>query len=282
MKKYLYPLIAIGCLVALFFVQRYQNNYISDHNLEKGEVLNGFQRSSFLPASTNQIVHHNTYSLSYSEQHEQAEWTVHILKASDIGNSNYKRPYFEIDDLVSTGAASWRNYKNSGYDRGHLVPAGDRTASIEDYNETFLTSNITPQRHDFNAGIWNRLEQKVRYLTGNKRDLYIVTGSILSEGLKSIGSENVSVADQFYKIIYDPVNSKMIAFLIPHKESNRSIYDFAVPVDSIEQLTGTNFFYQLPDDIENELERSVDRKALVVSICRSHYLYLYPSTARKS
>lgn len=263
MKKTIYTIIAISLLVALFYIQRYQNQEISDQNIENASSDNtAFSRADFLPVSTNQIIHHKTYSLSYNEQHEQAEWTIHILKSSDIKSVNYKRPYFEIDEMVSTGAASWRNYKNSGYDRGHLVPAGDRRASIEDYNETFLTSNISPQRHDFNAGIWNRLEQKVRYFAQRENGIYVITGSVLKGNLKSIGTENVSVPKQFYKIIYKKSKGKnsMLAFLLPHKETGRSIYDFVVPVDSIEQLTRTDFFAQLPDEIEKELESSVSRK----------------------
>ncbi|WP_194850926.1 DNA/RNA non-specific endonuclease [Nonlabens antarcticus] len=262
MKKTIYTIIAISLLVGLFFVQGYQNNQISKNNIEEaGSTNTTLSRADFLPESINQIVHHKSYSLSYNEKHEQAEWTVHILNPSDIKKVSFKRPYFEIDDMVSTGAASWRNYKNSGYDRGHLVPAGDRRASMEDYNETFLTSNISPQRHNFNAGIWNRLEQKIRYYAQRENGIYVVTGSVLNGNLESIGSEQVSVPEQFYKIIYKKSSGKekMMAFLIPHQESDQSIYKYLVPVDSIEELTGSNFFTQLPDEIENRLERSVDR-----------------------
>lgn len=261
MKKTIYTIIGLLLIVAVFFIQRYQNIEISDSNLiEASTNTTGISRADFLPKSNNQIIHHKTYSLSYNEQHEQAEWTVHVLNATDIQKNNFKRPYFEIDDMVSTGAASWRNYKNSGYDRGHLVPAGDRRGSKDAYEETFLTSNISPQEHEFNAGIWNKLEQKVRYLVKGNKEFVVVTGSILQDHLKSIGSEHVSVPEQFYKIIYDPAGSKMIAFLIPHKESNQPLYDFVVPVDSIEQITGIDFFYQLPDEIEDQLEKSLSNK----------------------
>jgi endonuclease G len=262
MKKTFYTIVAISCLVALFYAQQYQNAQISENNIENASSTSStLTQSDFLPKSKNQIVHHKRYSLSYNEEHEQAEWTVHVLRSSDIKNAGYKRPYFEIYDMVNTGAASWRNYKNSGYDRGHLVPAGDRRASLEDYNETFLTSNISPQRHDFNGGIWNRLEQKLRYYAQREDGIYIVTGSILNGKLKSIGSEQVSVPEQFYKIIYKKSNGKekMMAFLLPHQESDRSIFDYLVPVDSIERLTSTDFFSQLPDELEDRLESGVDK-----------------------
>src|SRR5690606_31270175 len=156
----------------------------------------------FLPTSTTgQIIHHEGYSLSYSEAHEQAEWVAYELKKSHLSGHNFKRPYFEIDKAIKTGAASWRNYKNSVYDRGHLCPAGDRTYSKEAHDETFLTSNISPQNHGFNSGIWNTLEQKTRYWARKYNGVFVVTGGVLKDELKTIGEERVAVPDQFYKII---------------------------------------------------------------------------------
>ena len=172
MRKYVYPLIILACAAAYYFYENKANSTYSQENRSTKDFLNtdvnekgikSLSLKDFLPSSKNQIVIHHTYSLSYNEQHEQAEWTAHVLRASDINTSNYKRPYFENDDQVTTGAAHWRNYKKSGYDKGHLVPAGDRKSTKAAHDETFLTSNISPQRHDFNAGIWNTLEQKTRY-----------------------------------------------------------------------------------------------------------------------
>ncbi len=96
----------------------------------------------FLPTSTTgQIVHHEGYSLSYNENHEHADCVAYELKKSQLSNANFKRPYFEIDKAIKTGAAHWYNYKNSGYDRGHLYPAADRKFTKSAFDETFLTSN---------------------------------------------------------------------------------------------------------------------------------------------
>jgi endonuclease G len=200
--------------------------------------------------------------LSYSETHEQAEWVAYELKKSHLSNTNFKRPYFEIDEAVKTGAAHWRNYKNSGYDRGHLCPAGDRRFSKQAHDETFLTSNISPQDHQFNAGIWNTLEQKVRYWAGKYDGVFVVTGGILKGDMKTIGDENVSVPNQFYKVLIDANSgkTKMIAFLMPHEDSDQPLYKFVVSVDDIEELTGIDFFSELEDDIENKLEASSSYK----------------------
>ena len=212
----------------------------------------------FLPTSTTgQIIHHEGYSLSYSEPHEQAEWVAYELK-----KSHFKRPYFEIDNAVKTGAASWRNYKNSGFDRGHLCPAGDRTYSKFAFDETFLTSNISPQEHEFNSGIWNTLEQKVRYWAGKYDGVFVVTGGVLKGKMRTIGNERVAVPNQFYKVLIDANsgNVKMIAFLMPHKKSDEPLYKFVVSVDSIEKLTGIDFFPQLEDALEDKLEASSSYK----------------------
>ena len=218
--------------------------------------VNGF---NYLPSSTTGVViKHNGYQLSYNEEHEQAEWVAYSLDKSDIVSNNFKRPYFINDPKVKSKSANWRSYKKSGYDRGHLCPAGDKRYSKEAHDETFYTSNISPQKHDFNAGVWNRLEQKTRYWAKKYKRLYIVTGGILKPNLKTIGKDMVSVPNQFYKIILDYTQPevKAIAFLFPHKESKKPLYDFVVSIDKIEDITGIDFFPELPDAIETKLEAS--------------------------
>ena len=218
----------------------------------------------FLPSSsTGQIIMHQFYTLSYNEKAEQAEWLAYELKRSYLGSNNYKRPFFNEDPKVKTGSADWRNYKNSGYDKGHLCPAGDMGFNINAYNDTFLTSNISPQVHDFNGGIWNRLEQKVRYWAAMYDGVFVVTGGILGEQIETIGYEAVVVPKYFYKILLDNSKGeyKMIAFLVPNESSNRPLYDFVVSVDSIEKMTGIDFFPKLEDKIETSLEKRNDYKA---------------------
>jgi endonuclease G, mitochondrial len=218
---------------------------------------------NYLPTSTTGvIIQHNSYNLSYSEKHEQAEWVAYSLDKSDIVSTNRKRPFFIEDPKVKTKSASWRNYKKSGYDRGHLCPAGDRRKTEENYNETFYTSNISPQKHDFNAGIWNKLEQKTRYWAKKYNHLYVISGGVLDANLNTIGQEKVAVPNAFYKILldYTAPEIKAIAFLLPHKESKKPLSDFVVSIDEIEEKTGINFFYHLPDGLENSLEKSSDYK----------------------
>lgn len=215
----------------------------------------------YLPTSTTGAIYsHSSYSFSYSENHEQSEWVAYVLEKNDLTNLNFQRPFFEQDPLVETASADWRNYKNSGYDKGHLCPAADRKSSFSDYNETFFTSNISPQKHDFNSGVWNRLEEKVRYWALKYDGLYVVTGGVLNDNLKSIGKEKVSVPKYFYKVLLTKDGSRMIGFLVPHQISNQPLYEFTATVDDIEKMTGIDFFPKLSDTIENELESKSDYK----------------------
>ena len=262
-KRTVYSIAAIVIVIAIFSLEVLLDKQEAEIHIEEGAIVKTDTNEFFLPTSTTgQIVHHDGYSLSYHETHEQAEWVAYELKRSHLSNTNFKRPYFEIDKAVSTGSAHWRNYKNSGYDRGHLCPAADRKYSQEAHDETFLTSNISPQKPDFNAGIWNTLEQKVRYWARKYDGVFVVTGGILNNDLKGIGKEDVSVPDYFYKVLIDRNSgpTKMIAFLIPHNNSDRPLYEFVVSVDEIETMTGIDFFTALDDQIENELEASDNYK----------------------
>lgn len=255
--NYMFNKITFFLFISCFILGCKQEN-----TTNKNEFLNVPPVSLQPKSTTNQIVVHKNYTLSYNEEHEQAEWVAYTLKKNYGSGNNFQRPFFVEDKKVKTRSADWRNYKNSGYDKGHLCPAGDMKFSKEAFDATFLTSNISPQRHDFNEGVWNRLEQKVRYWATKYGEVYVVTGGVLTDGLKTIGKENVSVPNYFYKIVATKSNGKlkMIAFLVPHKESKNPLYSFVVSVDTIEQMTKVDFFHQLEDQLENKLESSKDYK----------------------
>lgn len=232
----------------------------------KSEINNKSENkeiTDFLPESTTgTVVSHKGYTFSYNEKYEQSEWVAYKLVKTQLAKTNYERPFFIQDPAVKTKSADWRNYKKSGYDKGHLCPAGDRKFSKEAFDETFFTSNISPQLHEFNNGVWNRLEQKIRYWAQKYESVFVITGGVLNDKLKTIGMEKVAVPDYFYKILLSETNGKyrMIGFLVPHTKSNEALYGFVVPVDEIEKKTGIDFFPQLEDTIENRLEQSKDYK----------------------
>jgi len=258
-KAIIYPLLVLLISLIIYLFYPSSNEISADTEINQ-DITSSFD---YLPTSTtDQIIKHKYYTLSYYEKYEQAEWVAYELKKEHLIGTNRKRPYFEPDKKVKTNSANYRNYKNSGFSKGHLCPAGDRKFSEEAYNETFLTSNISPQKLDFNGGVWNRLEQKTRFWASKERHLYVITGGVLNNGLSTIGKEKVAVPKYFYKILLDNSEPevKAIAFLIPHKESKEPLFNFVVSIDSIEKLTRLDFFPALNDSIENKLEKSSNYK----------------------
>lgn len=261
-RRYIYPLLLLIVVVGLFYAEKYIDKEKEDYPSPVAELVTESDFDDrFLPNSTTgKIVRHTYFTLSYSEKHEQAEWVAYELRDEQLTKNDFERPYFVQDRKIGSGSADWRNYKNSDYDRGHLCPAGDRRFDYEAYHETFLTSNISPMNHEFNAGIWNRLEQKVRYWTSRREALYVITGGILENGLESIGDEEVSVPKEFFKIVVDRTGDdfKAIAFLIPNEASSRSFYDYAVSIDEIEEKTGLDFLRGLDNRLERGIEAQLD------------------------
>lgn len=259
-----WSVLSLAGILILLFIKFIAPDFGTDHPKEENGGQNKNQSFDFLPTSTtNQIVTHDYFTLSYNEKQEQPEWVAYELKKSYIRKGDFKRPFFIQDPKVKTRSADWRNYKNSGYDKGHLCPAGDMVFDNNAYNDTFFTSNISPQNHDFNEGIWNKLEQKVRYWAVKYDGIYVVTGGVLQGSLETIGYEKVMVPRYFYKILLTKSNNeyKMIAFLIPNEKSNKALYEFVVSTDSIEKMTGIDFFPQLDNETEDRLEKSIDYKA---------------------
>ncbi|MGB5237572.1 MAG: DNA/RNA non-specific endonuclease [Flavobacteriaceae bacterium] len=253
--RWIYSSLLILCIVGFWI---FDNFYIpGKYSAASDDAFKTEVPSFFMPSSTSgQMVRHNHYSLSYSEAHEQAEWVVYTLNKIHLTYDERKRPYFIEDPYLSSKSADWRNYKGSGYDRGHLCPAGDRSFSELAYRETFYTSNISPQNPEFNAGIWNDLEKQVRIWGKRYNQLFIATAGVLENDLKTIGDEDVAVPRYYYKIVFrgtvqDP---EVIAFLIPNRPGIKSLENYVVSVDRIEEMTGINFFDSLPEELEQKIE----------------------------
>ena len=129
-------------LVILISSCKENNTKLESSNLNITENTNSNDVSLFdyLPTSTtNKIIEHDFYTLSYNEKYEQAEWVAYELKENMIVKNHFERPYFIDDPLVDTNSADWRNYKKSGFDKGHLCPAGDMKFSQKAFNDNFFT-----------------------------------------------------------------------------------------------------------------------------------------------
>lgn len=216
----------------------------------------------FLPGiHGGQLVQHKFYALSYDEQYEQADWVAYILTKEHLNQEWQERSdNFLPDPLVKTGSATPDDYRNSGYDRGHLAPAADMAFDAEAMKESFYMSNISPQAKNFNKGIWRELEELTRDWAKKNGKLYVVTGPVLSQTPKGeIGENKVAVPVAFYKVLLDLTepDTKGIGFVIPNEVSFDPLYKFATSIDDVEKQTGIDFFPELmPKDVEARLESS--------------------------
>lgn len=214
----------------------------------------------------NQLVFHHHFALSYSERHEQAEWVAYELTLDQMNSARQERfDYFAPDLKIPSRSAVHRDYSGSGYTRGHLAPAADMAYDPVAAEECFFMSNISPQVKAFNNGIWRELEENVRDWARKNHRLYVVTGPVLSKGiLGKIGKNRVSVPSLFYKVLldYTQPDIKGIAFLIPNERSERPLQAYACTIDSIEAVTGIDFFNKLTSAEEIEpLESSINIRA---------------------
>ena len=163
---------------------------------------------------------------------------------------------FKPDPSVSTLTANDADYAGSGYDRGHLAPAADMGWSSTAMAESFYYSNMSPQVPGFNRGIWKKLEELVRTWAIENNSLLVVTGPVLKKGLKTIGAGRVSVPELYYKVILDnhEPGINAIAFLIPNASQSADLQSFVVSIDSVESITGIDFFPNFEN--EDQIERT--------------------------
>jgi endonuclease G len=200
--------------------------------------------------------------LSYNEKHEQANWVAYELTKEKTNKIFERTNRFETDPSIKTGTATENDYKGSGFDRGHLAPAGDMGWSSTAMQESFYYSNISPQYPGFNRGIWKRLEDQVRTWAAENEIVYIVTGPVLNSVSGSIGPNNVSIPQYFYKVVLDyrQPDIKGIGFIMPNSNSTSSLQSYAVTIDSVEHFTGIDFFPSLPNEQEKVIESSLNLK----------------------
>lgn len=183
-----------------------------------------------------------------------------IIESETTGDEPRKKS-FEADHTID-GCAESSDYRNSGYDRGHMAPAADMKWSKVAMEESFLMTNICPQVKSLNSGIWHRLEQRVREWAARDSSIIVVCGPIFTPGkpVEQIGEIGVAVPHRFFKALYAPGRNIGIAFIFDNDKVKGELRKYAVTIDSVERETGFDLFYNLPDDIENEVENQCNYK----------------------
>ncbi len=255
-------LILLAILVVIFIITMLltpsEQEYYAPSSTTTGSIV-GLELPASRPGDV--IIEHTGYTLCYNEEHEQPDWVAYELTRAEVYGAEDRADDFRPDPTVKTGSATLDDYKGSGYDRGHLIPAADLKWSAEAMSDSFYLSNMSPQDPQFNRGIWGTLEGVVRNFAASEGNVYVVTGPVLTDGpYSTIGKNNVSVPKQYYKVVLDYAEPeiKAIGFLLPNEGSKKSVQSFACSVDTVEEATGLDFFPLLPDDIEAKLESSYD------------------------
>lgn len=204
-----------------------------------------------------QILKRKAYTVSYNKGTRLPNWVAwHLTSSHASGTVKRPKSAFHEDEQVQTPRATRDDYYNSQYDRGHMCPAGDNKWDETAMYESFLLTNICPQKHGLNDGDWKELEQLCRKWAERYGDIYIVCGPVL-DGTKhkTIGKNKVVVPEAFFKVILCTTGTpKAIGFVYENKDGDSSLASHTTTVDNVEALTGIDFFPALPDDIENKIE----------------------------
>ena len=214
-----------------------------------------------------QIIEHDYFTIGYNHNSLQANWVAYYLSSANLLNPVTSRSEdFREDEAVRGTRATLSDYRGSGFDRGHLAPAADFKFSKSAMSDTFLLSNMSPQIHSYNAGIWADLESLVRNIAKKEGDVYVVTGPIFYKENKkrqTIGANKIPIPDAYYKVllVYNDNTKKAIGFIINHdEEENSALSSYAMCVDDIEKISNIDFFYNLSDDEEELIESDFDTK----------------------
>jgi endonuclease G len=226
-----------------------------------------------------EMVEHSFMLLGFDCEFKMAAWTFHLL-TPDVSFGNVSRTNdFRTDDRVSCGSAVEQDYflrkenedgtylrDGYGFDRGHLAPSADFRWSATALSESYFYSNMTPQRPDFNRISWAELEGLLRTIVDQeKKPLYVITGPVLHDSLPVVerSVNHLRIPALHYKIIADLSGKtpRGMAFVMPNKKCEGRLSSYVVSIDSVERLTGLDFFSDLDDALENRVEGSADFSA---------------------
>lgn len=235
------------------------NEEIADFNKDdRKKAVAELELPSYLPTAT--ILKKHGFTIGFSKKYKNAYWVAYVLSCNETNGKVERTNYFKQDEILGKYSPHTDDYYYSGYDKGHLIPAGDNTSDKLSMEDSFLMSNVSPQIPAFNRGIWKRLEEQVRKWACEYDSVYVVTGSILKGKFDKIGKGKVSVPDYFYKsiLIYNNSKQATISFLMYQYTEEDNLRKFAITTDSLEKRIGYDLFPRLEDNIENKIERKLD------------------------
>lgn len=219
---------------------------------------------AFESNKSDSILYYKGYSVIFSYKYNLPRYIFELLTVDQLTLNSDRVPAKRSSSFFTTTlpngklCATNADYLKSGYDRGHMVPAGDFVWNKVLKDETFLYTNINPQSPALNRGIWANLESRIRNeVIKHSENAYVVTGAIFNPTcLVKIGPDSLCVPISYFKIVYFESRKVMYAFLFDNMVNSYegNITNFQVSVDFIEQITGEDFFDLLDNEIEIKME----------------------------
>ncbi len=225
------------------------------------------------------------YALEWDNTKRHANWVAFTFDTTTSADNVKRTDAWSVDPkLPAEMQVQESDHKNDGFDRGHLCASEDRVYLKEANDQTFYYSNISPQLKDFNGGFWRKLETRVQTWGRSTADgvydkVYVTKGGTLNKLLKNFKGTTVdggtpttdangftihglACPEYYFMAVLSQKDDVFhaIAFLVPHKEgmtenpSSDELKEYVVSVDKLEEETGIDFFCNLPDVLENEVE----------------------------
>lgn len=212
------------------------------------------------------VLRNNGFILGYSDLRGNPLWVMYSLHPVEDNGQNLRRPRHFSADWRGLDRVSHESYSGSGYDRGHMAPnyAMSRLYGAAAQADSFLMTNITPQKANLNQKWWQRLESvEIDHFARRFGQVWVVTGPIFDDSIERLKSAwQVEIPDAFYKIyVTQPEPGKLaaLAFLVPQTVHGKEpLDDYLSNIDTIEAKTGLDFFPDLDDTVEAQLEASKD------------------------
>ena len=210
------------------------------------------------------LVRYEAFDVHFNSERGIANCALYELVNNELYGTVERGNEFTADPGVK-GCPLPEDYAGSGFDRGHLVPAGDLKWNGTAMRQSFLTTNVGPMHKALNEGGWAKLEEKVREWTARDSALLVFTGPVVSDGDTTLASGRVKVPSAYYKVIMAPCVRpiRVIAFIYPNGHSGGRLRQYAVSVDEVERRTGLDFFPTLPPEEQQRLESPVNLDAWV-------------------
>lgn len=189
--------------------------------------------------------------IAYSTKHHQAKYVYYKLYKEKQNSSIKRTDKFQVDSQIDS-TIDVSSYKGTGYDRGHLKPAGVSKSCKEEMQETFLMSNISPQKAHFNRVIWKKYETYERKLLNKFDSLQVYTGTILPKYFpKKLNNSAITIPKGFFKSILLPDSSNVNFIVYQNSTKEEGFKSRFVSINELEKLLKVDLYKGLPEEFES-------------------------------